>query len=110
MTGTVQYAAGAAGHCAVKRATAAPPRPFLSQFVYSSFYFASYAVVFPALFAANIVPGLGAMADGLTDGTYAACDAVRNSKARRAARKVAAHDPDRQRVEQEAEEALAGVS
>jgi hypothetical protein len=66
--------------------------------------------VFPVLFVANVVPGLGAVADGLTDGTYAACDAVRNSKARRAARKVAAHDPDRQRVEQEREEALTGVS
>src|SRR5262249_33826876 len=74
MTGTVRNAEGAAGNCAVKRATAAPPRPFVSQFVYSTFYFTSYAAVFPALFAANIVPGLGAVADGLTDGTCAACN------------------------------------
>jgi hypothetical protein len=88
----------------------APPRPFISQLVYSAFYFSSYGVVFPALFVANVVPGLGAVADGLTDGTYAACEAVRNRKARRAAEKGAAAEPDRQRVEQEGLEALAGVS
>src|SRR5262245_43114015 len=87
-----------------------PPRPFISQLVYSTFYFTSYCFVFPALFVANVVPGLGAVADGLTDGTYAACDAVRNGKVRRAAEKNAANDPDRQRVEQDGMEALAGVS
>src|SRR5262245_28134829 len=88
---------------------APPPRSFLSQLVYSTFYFTSYGVVFLALFVANVVPGLGAVAEGLTDGTYAACEAVRNSKARRTAEKDTANGSDRRQVEQE-EEALAGVS
>ena len=111
MTATVQSAAAATGNCAARRsAVMAPPRPFISQLIYSAFYFSSYGVVFPALFVANVVPGLGAVADGLTDGTYAACEAVRSGKARRAAEQDAATEPDRQRGKQESVEALAGVS
>jgi hypothetical protein len=111
MTDTAENAVGAARDHAAKGRTAMPrPRPFVSQFVYSTFYFSSYCVVFPALFVANAVPGFGALADGLTDGTYAACEAVRDGKARRAAKKVAAHDPDRQQVEQKGVEGLAAVS
>ena len=110
MTATVENAAGTARDRAVKgRPVTPPPRPFFSQFIYSTFYFTSYGVVFPALFVASAVPGLGALADGLTDGTYAACEAVRDGKARRAA-KDAAQDPDRQQVAQERVEALAAVS
>ena len=41
---------------------------FVSRFVLcSTCYFASYGVVFPTLFVANVVPGLGTIAYGLTD-------------------------------------------
>jgi hypothetical protein len=87
-----------------------PPRPFVSQIAYSAFYLSSYCVVFPALFVANAVPGLAALAEGLTDGTYAACEAVRDGKARRAAKKATADDRNRRQVGQTGVAGLAPVS
>jgi hypothetical protein len=86
---------------------------FVSRFVYSTFYFASYGVVFPTLFVASTVPGLGQVASGLVEGANAASEAVKERKAKRArwkaertAKKAAAHDPDRQEVAQEGVEAV----
>jgi len=67
-------------------------RRFASRFLYSTFYFASYGVVFPTLFVANVVPGLGSISDGLLDGARAAGDVVDEMKAKRAAKKAASQD------------------
>jgi hypothetical protein len=91
MTATTGNVVDADCDSAMKGRTAIlPPRPFVSQIVYSTFYFASYGIVFPALLVANVVPGLGAIGDGLADGTFAACDAVRQRKGRRASKNGAA--------------------
>jgi hypothetical protein len=102
---------------AVKLGEAMPKtRRFLGRFLYSAFYFTSYGLVFPTLFVANVVPGLGSMADGIVEGANAANNAINERKARRAkrreeraAKKAAAHDPDEQRVTQEGVECLAGA-
>ena len=89
---------------------------FVSRFVYSTFYFASYGVVFPTLFVASTVPGLGQVASGLVEGANAASEAVKERKAKharrnaeRTAKQAAAHDPDRQRVSQKGVEAMASA-
>jgi hypothetical protein len=82
---------------------------FISRFVYSTFYFTSYGVVFPTLFVANVVPGLGPVADGLIDGANAASDVVNEMKVKRCARKAAAHDPEKATVTDEGVEALASA-
>jgi hypothetical protein len=80
---------------------------FISRFVYSTFYFASYGVVFPTMFVAHVVPGLGPIADGLTDGANAANDVIQEMKTKRAAKKAeAAEAAD---VTDEGIEAMAGV-
>src|SRR5215831_3296312 len=52
----------------------------LSRFVYSVFYYASYGIVFPTLFVANVVPGCDSIADGLLDGARAAGDVIEERK------------------------------
>jgi hypothetical protein len=96
--------------------TIAGTTSFISRFTYSLFYFTSYGVVFPTMFVASTVPGLGQVAAGLVEGANAASDAVNKRKAKqaqrraeRAVRKAAKHDPDRQRVKQEGVECLAGA-
>src|SRR6516162_5750743 len=74
---------------------------FISRFVYSTCYFASYGVVFPTLFVANVVPGMGSVANGLIDGANAASDVVHEMKAKRAAKKADAHDPEKATVADE---------
>ena len=85
----------------------------VSRFTYSLFYFTSYGVVFPTLFVASTVPGLGQVAAGLVEGANAAGEAVKERKAKRAERraeraerKAARHDPDEQEVAQEGVEAV----
>ena len=82
---------------------------FISRFVYSTCYFASYGVVFPTLFVANVVPGMGSVANGLIDGANAASDVVHEMKAKRAAKKAEAHDPERATVADEGVEVLANA-
>jgi hypothetical protein len=53
---------------------------FISRLVYSSCYFVSYGVVFPTLFLANVVPGGGPIAAGLSDGANAAKDFVKEMR------------------------------
>ena len=77
--------------------------------MYSTFYFASYGVVFPTLFVTNVVPGLGPIATGLTDGAVAACDVVGDMKARRAAKKAARNDPEMNQVTDEGVDAFASA-
>jgi hypothetical protein len=79
---------------------------FISRCLYSTFYYTSYGVVFPTLFVANVVPGMGAVARGLADGATAAREAVYERKATRLARAAAARDPDKARVRQEGVETL----
>jgi hypothetical protein len=59
----------------------------ISKFVYTSCYFMSYGVVFPTVFVANFVPGLGPIAAGVNDGASAARDYVHDLQSRAAARK-----------------------
>ena len=66
----------------------------LSRFVYSTFYYTSYGVVFPTMFVVNAVPGMGAVAQGLADGANAARDAVCERQATRLAKAAARRDPD----------------
>jgi hypothetical protein len=47
-------------------------RNFISRAVYSAFYHGSYCVVFPTVFMAGVVPGMGPVKDGLIDGAVAA--------------------------------------
>src|SRR5215471_17907975 len=46
----------------------------ISRFVYSTFYYTSYGIVFPTVFVLNVVPGLGPVARGVADGARAAGD------------------------------------
>jgi hypothetical protein len=62
---------------------------FVSRFVYSTCYFASYGVVFPTMLAANYIPGGTPLASGLLDGANAANDLVHEMKEKAAARKAA---------------------
>lgn len=78
---------------------------FVSRFVYSSCYFVSYGVVFPAMFVANVVPGGGPIASGLLDGANAANDYVREMRAQSAERKAAANEDSA--IVEEGVEALA---
>jgi hypothetical protein len=113
----MENAAQAIEDSAVKLGEAMPKtRRFLGRFLYSAFYFTSYGVVFPTLFVANVVPGLGSIGDGLVEGANAANDAINERKARRAKRReeraaneAAGHDPDKHRVTQEGLEALDGA-
>ena len=110
----IENAAGAACQGAndaaskVKNAVPAAGR-FVSRFVYSTFYFASYGLTFPTLFVANVVPGMGSIADGLTDGARAACDVIDDIKSKRAAQKASASDPESGEVASNAVETLANV-
>jgi hypothetical protein len=61
----------------------------ISRFVYSSFYYVSYGVVFPTMLVTNFVPGLGPVAAGLEDGARAAQDVLQEMKEKRAAGKAA---------------------
>jgi hypothetical protein len=61
----------------------------ISRFVYSSFYYLSYGVVFPTLFVTSYLPGCGTIADGLVDGAVAANDVIVDMKEKAAARKTA---------------------
>ena len=79
----------------VKPETKLPPAAgMLSRFVYSTFYYTSYGVVFPTMFVVNAVPGMGAVAQGLADGANAARDAVCERQATRLAKAAARRDPD----------------
>jgi hypothetical protein len=82
---------------------------FVSRFVYSTCYFASYGVVFPTLFVTNVVPGLAPIATGLADGAMAACDVVGEMKASRAAKKASRNDPEVAEVTEEGLEVLASA-
>jgi hypothetical protein len=62
---------------------------YVSRFVYSSFYYLSYGVVFPTLLVTNFIPGCGPIADGLVDGATAANDVILEMKEKTAARKAA---------------------
>jgi hypothetical protein len=62
---------------------------YVSSFVYSSFYYLSYGVVFPTLLVTNFVPGCGPIANGLVDGANAANDVIDEMKEKAAARKAA---------------------
>jgi hypothetical protein len=62
---------------------------FISRFVYSTCYFASYGVVFPTLFVANVIPGMSSVANGISDGATAASDVIEDMKAKRASKKTA---------------------
>jgi len=53
---------------------------FVARAVYSTCYYGSYGVVFPTLFVAGVVPGLGPVADGLVDGAREAVAAISNRK------------------------------
>ena len=59
---------------------------YVSRFVYSSFYYLSYGVVFPTLLVTNFIPGCGPIADGLVDGATAANDVIQEMKEKNAAR------------------------
>jgi len=61
----------------------------VSRFVYSSFYYVSYGVVFPTMLVTNFVPGLGPVAAGLEDGAKAASDVLHEMKEKWAAAKAA---------------------
>jgi hypothetical protein len=62
---------------------------YVSHFVYSSFYYLSYGVVFPTLLVTNFIPGCSPIADGLADGATAANDVIAEMKQKAAARKAA---------------------
>jgi hypothetical protein len=62
---------------------------YVSRFVYSSFYYLSYGVVFPTLLVTNFLPGCGPIATGLVDGATAASDVIVEMKEKAAARKAA---------------------
>jgi len=66
---------------------------FVSRFVYASCYFASYGVVFPTVFVASFVPGMGPIAAGLSDGAKAASDYVGEMRAKTACTEIAAVSP-----------------
>ena len=61
----------------------------ISRFVYSSFYYLSYGVVFPTLFVTSYLPGCGTIAGGLVDGAVAANDVIVGMKEKAAAGKTA---------------------
>jgi hypothetical protein len=61
---------------------------YVSRFVYSSFYYVSYGVVFPTLLVTNYLPGCGPIANGLVDGANAANDVIIEMKEKAAARKA----------------------
>jgi len=48
----------------------------VARFVYSTFYCTSYGVVFPTMFVAGVIPGMGPVARGVADGARAASEAV----------------------------------
>jgi hypothetical protein len=70
---------------------------YVSRFVYSSFYYLSYGVVFPTLLVTNFVPGCGPIATGLVDGgaaaNYVICEMKEKAAARRAAKQDAQAAP-----------------
>jgi hypothetical protein len=61
----------------------------MSRVVYSGCYFLSYGVVFPTVFAANFVPGMGSIRDGLMDGAKAANDCVAELRYKKCAESAA---------------------
>lgn len=79
-----------AGDAVAKAKQAVPATgEFVSKFVYSSFYYLSYGVVFPTLLVTNFVPGCGCISNGLTDGAAAANDVIVEMKEKAKARKAA---------------------
>jgi hypothetical protein len=62
---------------------------YVSRFVYSSFYYLSYGVVFPTLLVTNFLPGCSPIANGLVDGAAAANDVLVEMKEKAAAQKAA---------------------
>jgi len=90
MTTAAQAAREGAGDAIAQAKKAGPAaRELVSKFVYSSFYYLSYGVVFPTLLVANYVPGGGPIADGLLDGATAASEVIGDIKEQSAARKAA---------------------
>jgi hypothetical protein len=55
----------------------------LSRAAYTTCYCASYAVTFPIVFLAHLIPGGRPLAAGIGDGAHAALDYVRATKASR---------------------------
>jgi len=82
---------------------------FVSRFVYSSCYFISYGVVFPTLFLAHVIPGGAPVALGLTDGASAACDGVKELRARKAAQSRSGDGQESATLAEEGLEALDSV-
>ncbi len=66
---------------------------YVSHFVYSSFYYLSYGVVFPTLLVTYFIPGCSPIANGLVDGATAANDVILEMKEKAAARKAAQSEP-----------------
>jgi hypothetical protein len=95
---------------AILEATAPDATNPISRFVYSTFYYTSYGIVFPTVFVLNVVPGLGPVARGLADGANAANAAIEERKARRNTRKIAAKDLDEAITMQRGVESLAAAS
>lgn len=90
MTTAAQAARDGAGDAISQAKKAAPAaRELVSKFVYSSFYYLSYGVVFPTMLVANFVPGGGPIASGLLDGATAASEVIGDIKEQSAARKAA---------------------
>ncbi|HEV3344804.1 MAG TPA: hypothetical protein VG125_30790 [Pirellulales bacterium] len=56
----------------------------LSKTIYSTSYYLSYGVVFPALLLTSLIPKNNALVHGMLDGARAAHDAVDNLRAERA--------------------------
>jgi hypothetical protein len=70
-----------AGDAAAQAKQALPAAgQFVSRLVYSSCYYVSYGLVFPTLFLANVIPGGGPVAAGLSDGASAAKDFVKEMR------------------------------
>lgn len=87
---------------------------FVSRFVYSSCYFASYGIVFPTMFVANYIPGGAPLASGFLDGAVAANDLILDMKQKAEVRKAAqaeakAAASENSAIVQEGVEALASA-
>ena len=90
MSTAAQAARDGAGDAIAKAREAGPAaREMVSKFVYSSFYYLSYGVVFPTMLVANFIPGGGPIASGLVDGAAAASEVIGEIKEKSAARKAA---------------------
>ena len=81
-------------------------RNFISRAVYSTFYYGSYGVVFPTLFVAGVIPGMGPIKNGLIDGAVAATDKIRDRREKRLARRA---ETDEKILTQEGCEAAHGA-